>query len=59
MLYGSTRWSAMRAIAVLTAPGVLLVAEPMRHSDRLIFVVPFAVTVLFAPAALYLSLLNL
>jgi signal transduction histidine kinase len=50
---------ALMAIAVLTAPGVLLVAEPMRHSDRLIFVVPFAVTVLFAPAALYLSLLNL
>jgi signal transduction histidine kinase len=50
---------AAMAVAVLSTPGVLLMFEPLRDSDRLIFAVPFAITILFAPAAIYVSLLNL
>jgi signal transduction histidine kinase len=47
------------AVAVLSAPGVLLVLEPLAQSDRLIFALPFALIILAAPAAIYVSLLNL
>jgi len=47
------------AVTVLSAPGVLLVLEPLSRSDRLIFALPFALIILAAPAAIYVSLLNL
>jgi signal transduction histidine kinase len=50
---------ALTAVIVLGAPGVLLVAEPIRDGDPVAFAVPFALCVLLAPAAVYLSLVNL
>jgi len=50
---------ALTAVIVLGAPGVLLVAEPLGDSDPIAFAVPFALCVLLAPAAVYLSLVNL
>jgi signal transduction histidine kinase len=47
------------AVTVLSAPGVLLVLEPLTRSDRLTFALPFALIILAAPAAIYVSLLNL
>jgi signal transduction histidine kinase len=47
------------AVFVLGAPGVLLIAEPLSESTQLIFAIPFALTVLLAPAGLYASFLNL
>ncbi len=47
------------ALVVLTAPGVLLVVEPLVVSDDQMFAVPFALFIALVPAALYTSLVNL
>jgi signal transduction histidine kinase len=50
---------AATGLLVLTAPGVLVAVEPLRHSDQLAFAVPFAVAMALTPATVYLSLVNL
>lgn len=50
---------ATMAVVVLGAPGILVFAEPLRHTPEPQFAVPFALTTLLAPAAVYISLLNL
>jgi signal transduction histidine kinase len=50
---------ALAALLVLGAPAVLIVAGPLADTDHLGFAVPFALTAVFAPAGLYLSMVNL
>jgi len=50
---------AATALLVLGAPGLLVVAEPVRGADELLFAVPFAAAVVVAPFGLYLTALNL
>jgi len=47
------------ALVVLGAPGLLLLAKPISDSVHIVFAVPFALSVLLTPAALYLSFVNL
>jgi signal transduction histidine kinase len=47
------------ALVVLTAPGVLLVVEPLTVSEDQMFAVPFALFIALVPAGLYTSLVNL
>lgn len=50
---------AATALAVLGAPAVLLVADPLRRSEGLAFAVPFAVSAATAPGVVYLTVVNL
>jgi signal transduction histidine kinase len=50
---------AAAALVVLCTPGVLLVAEPLAESERLLFAVPFMLSMVMAPGFVYLSTLNL
>lgn len=50
---------AATALAVLGAPVVLLVAEPLSRARELAFAVPFAVAAVVAPGFVYLALVNL
>jgi signal transduction histidine kinase len=50
---------AVAALVVLGTPAVLLVAGPLAESEKLAFAIPFALTAVFAPAAVYLSLVSL
>jgi signal transduction histidine kinase len=50
---------ALSALLVLGTPAVLLVAGPLAESEELAFAVPFAVTAVFAPVSVYLSIVNL
>jgi signal transduction histidine kinase len=50
---------ALTALLVLGTPAVLLVAGPLADSEKLGFAIPFAVTAVFAPAAVYLSSVSL
>lgn len=50
--------SAM-AVVVLSAPGVLLLVEPVIRSSDVMFAGPFALFVVIVPAGIYSSVLNL
>jgi signal transduction histidine kinase len=50
---------ALTALLVLGAPGVLLVAEPLAHTEKLAYALPFALAAVFVPAGVYLSIVNL
>jgi signal transduction histidine kinase len=50
---------ALTALLVLGTPAVLLVAGPLADSEKLAFAIPFAVTVVFAPVSVYLSIVSL
>ena len=49
---------AAAALVVLCTPGVLLVAEPLAESEKLLFAIPFALSTVTAPGLVYLSMLN-